>query len=98
MTSHGQEGGYIVATIADSGPGIPPPLKERVFEKFHQVQHTKELKGQSVGLGLAICRTIMQAHQGAIWVEDNPGGGCIFLVLLPAATGSDVTRRVSGPI
>jgi signal transduction histidine kinase len=98
MTSRGQDGGFIVATITDSGPGIPPPLRERVFEKFHQVQHTKELKGQSVGLGLAICRTIVQAHQGAIWVEENPGGGCIFLVLLPAATGSDVTRRVSGPI
>ena len=98
MTPRAQDGGFIVATIADSGLGIPPPLKERIFEKFHQVQHTKELKGQSVGLGLAICRTIMQAHQGAIWVEDNSGGGSIFLVLLPAATGSDVTHRVSGPI
>jgi len=98
MTPRAQDGGFIVATIADTGPGIPPPLKERIFEKFHQVQHTKELKGQSVGLGLAICRTIMQAHQGAIWVEDNPGGGSIFLVMLQAATGSDVTHRVSGPI
>ncbi len=92
------DGHFVVASIADSGPGIPPDLREKIFEKFQQVQQTKGLKGQSVGLGLAICRTIMQAHQGAIWVEENPGGGTVFFVMLPEATGSEVTHRVSGPI
>ncbi len=98
LATQPDDGHFVVASIADSGPGVPQELREKIFEKFQQVQQTKGLKGQSVGLGLAICRTIMQAHQGAIWVEDNPDGGTIFFMLLPAATGSEVTHRVSGPI
>lgn len=98
LASEPNDGHFVVASIADSGPGVPTELREKIFEKFQQVQQTKGLKGQSVGLGLAICRTIMQAHQGAIWVEDNPDGGTIFFMLLPAATGNEVTHRVSGPI
>ncbi len=98
IVARANNGNFAVASIADTGPGIPAPMRERVFEKFQQVQQTKGLKGQSVGLGLAICRTIMLAHQGAIWVEENPAGGSIFFVMLPEATGSQVTHRVSGPI
>jgi len=47
----------------------------------------KRLAGRGVGLGLAIARTIVEAHRGAIWVEDNPGGGSVFHILLPAGTG-----------
>jgi signal transduction histidine kinase len=78
----GPEEYFALITVSDSGPGIPDPDKERVFEKFHQVKQGKKIAGQGVGLGLAICRTIVQAHRGAIWVEDNPGGGSRFLLLL----------------
>jgi signal transduction histidine kinase len=78
----GKAGYFTLVTVADSGPGIPDSDKERVFEKFQQVKQRTKLTGQGVGLGLSICRTIMEAHRGAIWVENNLGGGCKFKVLL----------------
>jgi signal transduction histidine kinase len=45
----------------------------------------KKTWGESLGLGLAISRALVEAHHGAIWVEDNPGGGSVFFVLLPKA-------------
>jgi two-component system sensor histidine kinase GlrK len=88
-----------LVTVADAGPGIPDSDKERIFEKFHQVKQGKRTAGQGVGLGLAICRTIVQAHRGAIWVEDNPGGGSRFRLLLrPGDKGDGVVPRASQPI
>ena len=72
--------------MADSGPGVPDGHKEKVFQKFHQVKHGKKLTGQGVGLGLAICKTIVEAHRGQIWVEDNPNGGSVFSFVLQPAT------------
>jgi signal transduction histidine kinase len=86
-------------TVADSGPGIADRDKEKVFEKFHQVKQGKKLAGQGAGLGLAICRTIVQAHGGAIWAEDNPGGGSRFLLLLrPGRSGEKAVPGISSPI
>jgi signal transduction histidine kinase len=77
----------IVLSVADSGPGVPDEHKDRIFLKFHQVKHGKKMAGQGVGLGLAICKTIVEAHHGQIWVEDNPNGGSIFsFALQPAAS------------
>ncbi len=73
---------YGLVIVSDSGPGVPDSDKERIFEKFHQGKQGKKAAGQGVGLGLAICRTIVQAHGGAIWAEDNIGGGSRFLLLL----------------
>jgi signal transduction histidine kinase len=75
---------YALVQVVDSGRGVPDEHKELIFEKFHQVKFEKKIAGQGVGLGLVICRNIVSAHQGAIWVEDNSGGGSIFLILLPA--------------
>jgi signal transduction histidine kinase len=85
-------GHYALVTVEDSGPGIPDTDKERVFEKFHQVKQEKKLPGQGAGLGLSICRTIIQAHRGAIWVEDNPGGGSRLKVLLRGGDSSGDTN------
>jgi len=72
-------------SIADRGIGVPDDHKLNVFEKFHQVRGGgKRTAGQGVGLGLAICKTIMDAHRGRIWVEDNPGGGSVFRVEMRA--------------
>jgi two-component system sensor histidine kinase GlrK len=93
-----QNGGYGLVTVWDKGPGIPDPHKEEIFEKFHQVKKGKKLPGQGPGLGLAISKTIVEAHRGAIWVEDNPGGGSVFYLLLPCGVGGEVSYRESSPI
>jgi signal transduction histidine kinase len=77
--------GFALIGISDSGPGIDDANKELVFHTFHQVRQGKKSPGESLGLGLAISRAVVEAHKGTIWVEDNPGGGSIFFVLLPRA-------------
>ena len=71
--------------VKDSGPGVPDNQKERIFEKFHQVNPGPQGNGGGVGLGLAICREIVEAHGGKMWVRDNSGGGSIFCFHLPLA-------------
>lgn len=72
-------------TVADRGPGVPDQDKERVFERFYQTTSGRSVRHRGVGLGLTICREIISAHGGAIWISDNPGGGTVFNVLLPGA-------------
>jgi signal transduction histidine kinase len=92
----GRWSGYAMFAVADRGPGVPDVDKERIFEKFQQRGSLAKAAGQGVGLGLAIARTIVAAHRGAIWVEDNPGGGSRFVVLLPGDDSG--ARAVSAPI
>ena len=90
---------YGLVTISDNGPGVPDSDKEKIFERFHQIKRGQKVPGQGVGLGLAICRTIVQANRGAIWAEDNPGGGSRFRLLLrPGLEGEDAIPRGSVPI
>jgi K+-sensing histidine kinase KdpD len=79
------KGNEILITVSDSGPGVPDGHKDKIFTKFHQVKQGKKLTGQGVGLGLAICKTIVEAHHGQIWVQDNPNGGSIFSFVLKSA-------------
>jgi C4-dicarboxylate-specific signal transduction histidine kinase len=65
--------------IADTGPGIAPEMMEEVFKPFH----SDNKKG--LGLGLAICREIMQSHDGALCVRSNEPGGAVFCLTLPPA-------------
>ncbi len=77
----------VLISVSDSGPGVPDEQKDKIFLKFHQVKRGKKVAGQGVGLGLAICKTIVEAHRGRIWVQDNPNGGSVFsFVLRPAAS------------
>ena len=71
---------FAVIRVADTGPGIPPIDRERVFEKFFRRQG---VSADGVGLGLAICREITHAHRGAIWIEDGHLGGASVCVALP---------------
>ena len=91
--------GYAVVSIGDQGPGIPAAEKAMIFEKFHQVRRGIKQPGQGAGLGLAISNTIVEVHGGAIWVEDNPGGGSLFCILLPCGKGlPEEAHRASAPI
>jgi len=78
-------GGRVVLAVEDNGPGIAPKERERIFEQFYRIGDlvTREVEG--TGLGLAIARSIVRAHGGRIRVEDAPGGGSRFLVVLPSA-------------
>jgi two-component system sensor histidine kinase KdpD len=69
----------ILVEVADRGPGIPAGQEERVFEKFARGKSP----GGGVGLGLSICRVIVEAHGGRIWAENRPGGGAVFRFTLP---------------
>jgi two-component system sensor histidine kinase KdpD len=71
--------GAIEVEVADRGPGVPPEEAERVFEKFYRA---REGTG-GVGLGLTICRGIVSAHGGRIWVQSRPEGGASFRFELP---------------
>ncbi len=74
--------GYAEISILDQGSGVPDEHKERIFDKFHQVKRGRKVSGQGVGLGLAISRTIIEGHGGALWVEDNQPQGSVFKLLL----------------
>jgi two-component system sensor histidine kinase KdpD len=71
--------------IADRGPGIPAEDAERIFDKFARLPGGEHAGG--VGLGLAICRGIVEAHGGRIWVEPREGGGARFRFTLPLRAG-----------
>jgi PAS domain S-box-containing protein len=75
------EGAKVVIEVADSGPGVPPEDRERVFEPFVTTKHI----GQGTGLGLFVCRNIVREVSGKVTVGDRPGGGALFRVELPAA-------------
>jgi signal transduction histidine kinase len=66
-------------SISDSGPGIPQEKLNYVFDPFFTT------KDQGMGMGLSIARTIVQAHQGRIWAENQTGGGAVFHLSLPLA-------------
>ncbi|MBA3858394.1 MAG: hypothetical protein C0507_15925 [Cyanobacteria bacterium PR.3.49] len=71
--------------IADRGPGVPAEKKEKIFERFQQVGEDRLKEKGGSGLGLAIARALMAEHKGSITVEDNPGGGSVFVLRFPRA-------------
>jgi signal transduction histidine kinase len=91
--------GFALLSIADQGCGIPPEARTKIFERFQQVHREGKRAGQGTGLGLTISRTIVEVHGGVMWVEENPGGGSLFSILLPA--GERIPQeapRASAPI
>lgn len=70
-------------SVSDTGMGIAPADKEKVFEEFYRTGSALGVKEQGTGLGLSICRGIVQAHGGRIWVESQSGKGSKFIFTLP---------------
>jgi signal transduction histidine kinase/CheY-like chemotaxis protein len=78
-------GAELVVSVKDSGIGIAPADQPKVFEKFKQVGDTLTDKPKGTGLGLPICKEIVEYHGGRIWVESEPGHGSTFSFTLPIA-------------
>jgi len=77
-------------TVRDNGPGIDTAYLERIFRPFERL-HARE--GDGAGLGLAICRAIVERHGGRLWAESTPGTGSVFLFTLPAIDQSRPVNR-----
>ena len=74
---------HVVIEVADQGLGIPPDQVGRLFQKFERVRSDEHLRISGTGLGLYICRKIVEGHGGQIWVESETGRGSTFSILLP---------------
>lgn len=91
-------GPEIRATVRDTGCGIAPGDLERVFEKFKQAGDTLTEKPKGTGLGLPICRQIVERHGGRIWAESAPGQGSAFRFTLPVLAGSEALAACPLPL
>lgn len=78
-----RESGAVTLTVADRGPGITPENLPRVFDRFHRTDASRNRSSGGVGLGLAITKAIVEAHQGSISADSTPGQGATFQVRLP---------------
>lgn len=76
-------GGQVHFSVSDDGEGVPYELQTRIFDKFVQVRGGGSPGGS--GLGLTICKEIVRAHRGAIWLDSVPGQGSTFTFALPRA-------------
>jgi two-component system sensor histidine kinase VicK len=75
--------GQAQVSISDQGIGIPKEQQGRLFEKFYRVDSPLKHTVAGTGLGLNLCKHIIEAHGGRIWVESGPGGGSTFSFSLP---------------
>jgi phosphoserine phosphatase RsbU/P len=78
-----RDNGMVVISVADHGPGVAPPHREEIFEKFARGVGLPARDGEGTGLGLFVARQIVEHHGGRIWVTDTPGGGADFRFTVP---------------
>jgi PAS domain S-box-containing protein len=79
-------GNVLLCSVSDTGPGIPKEYHERIFDRFAQVQdQITSSQQRGSGLGLAFCKLALEAHDGNVWVDSEPGQGSTFYFTLPIA-------------
>lgn len=78
-----ENGAQVQVRVSDTGIGIPLNERERIFNRFYQIDSSATRAYRGTGLGLAICKYIIEAHQGRIWVESNDPQGSIFCFTVP---------------
>ncbi|MBI3397816.1 MAG: PAS domain-containing sensor histidine kinase [Deltaproteobacteria bacterium] len=79
----GKGGGEIKIMVSDTGPGIPKQFHKLIFDKYWQADAGKRSERRGVGLGLAFCKMVVEAHGGRIWVESEQGEGSRFIFTIP---------------
>lgn len=83
--SVGAEGDLWLVAVDDSGPGVPPESREAVFERFARLETSRSTTGGGSGIGLAMCRRLVEAMDGTVGVTDSELGGARFEIRLPIA-------------
>ncbi len=79
------DGDFLVFSVADQGPGMSSDEQARLFQSFERLESTVNNNIQGTGLGLRVCRVLVEAHGGKIWVESQKGKGATFFFTLPVA-------------
>jgi signal transduction histidine kinase len=74
---------YVIVNVRDSGVGIAPEDQPRVFEKFYRAENSLSVEAGGTGMGLAIVKTLVEAHGGRIWLDSQPGEGSTFSFIVP---------------
>jgi signal transduction histidine kinase len=92
LSAH-QAGDVLQIDVADQGPGIPPQERVRVFEPFQQLESQASNRTKGAGLGLAICKGLVEAHGGCIWIQDRSAPGTIISFTLPISVTAQRTRE-----
>jgi PAS domain S-box-containing protein len=82
--------GQVMVSVSDNGPGIPEELLSRLFEPFFTT------KASGMGVGLAVSKNLIEAHQGKLWAENRPEGGAVFRFTVPMARGEGRGAREGG--
>src|SRR5205823_13572947 len=91
-----REGARCVVRVEDTGPGIPPEHLPFLFERFYRVDQARSRGEGGTGIGLAIARSVVEAHGGRIWAESEVGRGSVFTFELPLATSRVRSASMTG--
>jgi signal transduction histidine kinase len=84
----GRKEAQILAAVADTGKGIAAGEAEKIFKPFYTS------KPQGLGMGLSICRSIINSHRGRLWAENNPDGGATFCFSLPTPVEEPIPKAI----
>jgi signal transduction histidine kinase len=82
ITTSATDADFVLVRVADSGPGLDPQMLGQVFDPYYTT------KPDGLGMGLAICRSIIEAHNGRLWASDNQARGAVFQFTLPVRQGA----------
>ncbi len=78
-----EDKGHVIVHVADNGIGIPPAEQPYIFDKFYRVESDETMGIAGSGLGLALVKSVIDRHNGRVWVESRPGVGSVFSFVLP---------------
>ncbi len=85
----------IIFSVQDNGPGIPKDKQSHIFKKFYQIDTSATRKHGGTGLGLVICKGIVEGLEGKIWLESEPGKGTTFFIYLPAPKEKVIVEKLA---